>query len=541
MPALSEPGKQAPSDRYTIYGEVASGGMATIQYGRLVGPGGFSRAVAIKRLHRQFSKDESFVAMFLDEARLSARISHANVVQTLDILSDPDELSVVMEYVHGESLSSLFERLTPRAERVPVRIAVTLVVGVLHGLHAAHETRGELGEPLHIIHRDVSPQNILVGVDGVARLVDFGIARAQGRSRATPAGQLKGKLAYMACEQYRGEEVDRRVDVYGASVVLWEALAGRLLFTGDSDAAVVSAVLNERVPPPSELAPDVPPELDRIVLKGLSRDPNERYASAREMALALEQEVGVGSQSIVSDWLEQVAGDVLRQRAEALREMRVAREESRGPEATTRPFEVARAKTPAEERPLDTPFGKSGWRAKKVSPRRIAVGLLLALAIAGTGAWVALRSSDAPRQAAVPPNDRPAESAPLPARLAGDSKAAPTQPSLTDAPPPVPVLPLPASEPAKKELASPVASDAVEAERDGSMTLPARHRGEGGERSKARRREAKPAATKTSEAAEVARPEELPARPKSSAKEDCREPFTIDALGIRRVRPECLD
>jgi eukaryotic-like serine/threonine-protein kinase len=524
MPALSEPGKQAPSDRYTIYGEVASGGMATIQYGRLVGPGGFSRAVAIKRLHRQFSKDESFVAMFLDEARLSARISHANVVQTLDILSDPDELSVVMEYVHGESLSSLFERLTPRAERVPVRIAVTLVVGVLHGLHAAHETRGELGEPLHIIHRDVSPQNILVGVDGVARLVDFGIARAQGRSRATPAGQLKGKLAYMACEQYRGEEVDRRVDVYGASVVLWEALAGRLLFTGDSDAAVVSAVLNERVPPPSELAPDVPPELDRIVLKGLSRDPNERYASAREMALALEQEVGVGSQSIVSDWLEQVAGDVLRQRAEALREMRVAREESRGPEATTRPFEVARAKTPAEERPLDTPFGKSGWRAKKVSRRGVLIVALLGLVLIAAGAFTALRTRESTaerREPAVALDAVPAAEAVPPAPATREPAA-----KVEAVTPPTPLPVSPAAAELDHEAKSP-ASLSSKADESEKRTV--------------KRRRDRPVAAPLASPTPPAPAEEPTPRAKPAPKVDCREPFTIDALGIRRVRPECLD
>lgn len=337
------------SGRYTVYGEIASGGMASILYGQLLGALGFSRAVAIKRLHPQFAKDPNFVSMFLDEARLSARIAHANVVQTIDVLSEPGELSVIMEYVHGESLARLLDRCIGRGEQMPVRIAVTLLVGVLHGLHAAHETRGEHGEPLHIVHRDVSPENILVGADGLARLIDFGIARAQGRSRVTPAGELKGKLAYMACEQFRGEQVDRRVDVYGASVVLWEALCGRELFSGESDAAVVGAVMSGSVLAPSALRPELPEALDRIVLRGLSRERDQRFSSAREMALALEREVGIGSQSEVADWLESVAGDLLAQRAELLRRMRMA---SEGDESASTPItrRVEASATPAETR-----------------------------------------------------------------------------------------------------------------------------------------------------------------------------------------------
>ncbi|MCL2447368.1 MAG: serine/threonine protein kinase, partial [Polyangiaceae bacterium] len=201
--------------------------------GRLMGSGGFARTVAIKQLHPQFAKDPEFVAMFLDEARLVARIRHPNVVPTLDVVAASSELFHVMEYVQGESLSRLARALRAREERVPLPIVVRIMNDVLQGLHAAHEARDERGVPLHIVHRDVTPQNILVGADGVARLLDFGVAKAAGRAQTTQDGQIKGKLAYMAPEQLMSAGVTRETDLYAASVVLWEMLAGERLFTGE--------------------------------------------------------------------------------------------------------------------------------------------------------------------------------------------------------------------------------------------------------------------------------------------------------------------
>src|SRR5262245_51026591 len=167
--------------RYALHGELASGGMATVHLGRLLGPVGFSRTVAIKRLHAQYAQDPEFVSMFLDEARLAARIRHPNVVPTLDVVATSGELFLVMEYVPGESLSRLARAARDRMERMPPRIVSAIMSGVLHGLHAAHEAKSERGEPLGIVHRDVSPQNVLVGTDGVARVLDFGVAKAAGR------------------------------------------------------------------------------------------------------------------------------------------------------------------------------------------------------------------------------------------------------------------------------------------------------------------------------------------------------------------------
>jgi serine/threonine protein kinase len=212
------PSEAAPRSigRYVLYGEIASGGMATVHFGRLSGPAGFSRTVAIKRLHPQYAKDPEFVSMFLDEARLAARIRHPNVVTTLDVVTTGAEIFLVMEYVQGESLSRLLRAVRPMMTPADTRIVATIVSGVLHGLHAAHEARDEQGQPLRIVHRDVSPQNVLVGTDGVPRVLDFGVAKAAGRVQTTREGQLKGKLAYMAPEQVRGE-VTRVTDVYSAS------------------------------------------------------------------------------------------------------------------------------------------------------------------------------------------------------------------------------------------------------------------------------------------------------------------------------------
>ena len=307
--------------RYALFGEIASGGMATVHFGRLLGAVGFSRTVAIKRLHPHLSKDPDFSAMFLDEARLAARIQHPNVVSTLDIVALDGELFLVMEYVDGESLARLLRTLREKGQTVPPKIAVAIVSGALHGLHAAHEAKNEKGEPLNIVHRDVSPQNILVGRDGSARVLDFGVAKAAGRLHETREGSVKGKVPYMPPEQLRSGAVDCRTDVYSAAVVLWETLTARKLFRGDNDAAVLEKVLFGEVEPPSKYAPDVPPELDALVLKGLAREPAERFATAREMALALERTMAPALASDVGEWVKSIAAETLLARASRVAEI----------------------------------------------------------------------------------------------------------------------------------------------------------------------------------------------------------------------------
>jgi len=300
--------------RYVIHDEIAAGGMATVHLGRLMGPVGFARTVAIKKLHAQFSKDPEFVAMFLDEARLAARIRHPNVVVTLDVVAEGSELLLVMEYVQGEAISRLMRGESGRRAIRP-SIAATLAAEMLFGLHAAHEATDDQGQPLSIVHRDISPQNVLVGIDGIARVVDFGVAKAAGRLQTTREGQIKGKAAYMAPEQLRGEEVDRRSDVYAAAVVLWEMLTGKRLFLADSPQATMRQVLEKQPDPPSMHVANIPAAVDAIVLRGVSKRASDRFATAREMALALEDVMGRDSPSRIGAWVEESAGVVLAERA----------------------------------------------------------------------------------------------------------------------------------------------------------------------------------------------------------------------------------
>jgi eukaryotic-like serine/threonine-protein kinase len=387
-------GEQPPSSpprvlgRYALYDKIASGGMATVHLGRLLGPVGFARTVAIKRLHPQFAADPEFVSMFLDEARLVARISHPNVVPTLDVVQLEGELFIVMEYVRGESLLRLIQAALGKGLVLPARTVATLIVGALHGLHAAHEAKDELGQPLGIVHRDVSPQNILVGVDGVPRVLDFGVAKAAGRLQTTREGQLKGKLGYMAPEQIGGQ-VSRASDVYAASVVLWEALTGRRLFAGDNEGHVMRQVLAGNTVPPSAHVPGLPAALDVVTMRGLSVDPKDRYATAHDMAIALEEAVPLVSASKIGAWVEEVAKETL-----DLRKVRISVIESDSalrapPKAEAPPSSRALedlAKTVPDDAPLfpkeatpagtTAPVGKAPWRWGVIALAVLVVGAL---------------------------------------------------------------------------------------------------------------------------------------------------------------------
>jgi serine/threonine-protein kinase len=304
--------------RYLLAEPIAAGGMATVYLARLMGEEGFSRTVALKQLHPHFSRDADFVDMFLDEARMLSRIRHPNVVAPLDVVMQDGELFIAMEYVHGETLSRL---VGPGSAPVPAPIASAIITQVLLGLHAAHEALGEGGQAMDIVHRDVSPQNILVGEDGVAKVVDFGIARALLRNHTTQVGLLKGKLGYMAPEQLRFEAVDRRTDIYGAGIVFWELLTGQRLFATETPAAARVAVLGGKVPRPSSVVPSIPRELDDFVMQALAANPGARFQNARAMAGALGQVVHPASVLDVGSWVERLAGNALAARSERIVEL----------------------------------------------------------------------------------------------------------------------------------------------------------------------------------------------------------------------------
>ncbi|MDP9152218.1 MAG: serine/threonine protein kinase, partial [Myxococcota bacterium] len=213
--------------RYLLLEPFARGGMATVHFGRQLGLAGTGRVVAIKRLHPHLAAEPEFVSMFLDEARIAARVRHPNVVSMLDAILHGTELLLVMDFIHGESLARVVAQSRANGSLLPLAIASAIVGDLLAGLQAAHAAKSEHGEPLGLVHRDVSPQNVIVGADGVARVVDFGIAKAAGRLAVTCEPARKGKIAYMAPEQLRAQPVSVRTDVYAASVVLWECLTGR--------------------------------------------------------------------------------------------------------------------------------------------------------------------------------------------------------------------------------------------------------------------------------------------------------------------------
>lgn len=381
-------------DRYLLHGKIASGGMAVVHLGQVLGAQGFSRAVAIKRLHPQFATDPAFSTMLLDEARLAARIRHPNVVSTLDVVHHEEEIFLVMEYVNGDPLSSLLDEARQQGSPVPPDIGSSIVAGALTGLHAAHEARAEDGSPLQIVHRDVSPQNIMVGQDGIARVLDFGIARATARSHATRTGQLKGKLRYMAPEQLRGETATRRVDIYAAGVVLWEVLTGQKLFAAETDAATFGRVMEGIVQPPSAVA-HVPPEVDAVVLCALARNPSARYATALEMAAALEAALPPASTRQVSAWVELTAGPLLAARMQRVREMesrseeRVTASESESERSPSAPpaFAVRDAPSPSRVDPAAAPTSTLTMIARN-PPSRSRSGLPIA-AIIGLSALLA--------------------------------------------------------------------------------------------------------------------------------------------------------
>jgi serine/threonine protein kinase len=270
--------------RYRLVREIASGGMATVN---LAVTEGLDKLVALKIIHPHLAQEESFVRMFLDEARLASAISHRNVCNVFDFGETDGRFYIAMDFLSGQSLRDVLRKLKRTDLKIePRKLAVYvayMVAEACEGLHAAHELHGSEGQPLNVVHRDVSPHNLFVTYDGNVSVVDFGIARASDRIQSTATGVLKGKFSYMAPEQMRQLEIDRRADVWALGVVLWESLTLSRLFVRSSQADTVMSVMMDRVRPPSELNPDLPKELDAIVLRSICRAPNQRYATAREM------------------------------------------------------------------------------------------------------------------------------------------------------------------------------------------------------------------------------------------------------------------
>ncbi len=274
--------------RYRVVDEIGVGGMASVHLGRMDGPGGFQKWVAIKRIHPHLVEDDQFVDMFLDEARIAAGINHANVAQVFDLGKDDNTYWIAMEYLHGEPLREVMRQAEDRRMTVTPELAARICADAAEGLHAAHELRGKNGQLLGLVHRDVTPHNLFVTYDGYTKVVDFGIAKVADRLASTRAGTLKGKLAYMSPEQVRGADVDRTTDVFALGVVLWELTTNQRLFRMDTDLDTLEKVQACVVPPPSTIVRGYPPGLEQVVLKALAKNKKDRYATAREFSRALQ-------------------------------------------------------------------------------------------------------------------------------------------------------------------------------------------------------------------------------------------------------------
>jgi len=262
--------------------------MAELFLARTVGPSGFEKVVALKKILPKYTERQRYISLFCDEARLAASLNHANIVQVYDIGIDSGNYFFAMEYLHGQDVRSILHRAWREGEKVPLRFAVQIAMQVADALHYAHEMKRPDGSLVDIVHRDVSPSNIIVTYDGAVKLLDFGVAKAATRTVKTRTGTLKGKISYMSPEQAKGAPVDRRSDIFSLGIVLWEMITTSRLFRGENDLATLQLIIN--VPPkkPSEARPDCPPELERIALKALSQDITERYQTADELLRDLE-------------------------------------------------------------------------------------------------------------------------------------------------------------------------------------------------------------------------------------------------------------
>lgn len=305
---------------YELIAELARGGMGVVYLGRRAGEAGFERLFAIKELHPHLAGDHEFVAMLLDEARLAARIHHHNVASVVELGHGEHGYYLVMPYIEGASLDQL---LAQNPTTRPAKLLVPILIGALGGLAAAHALEDDEGNPVGLVHRDVSPQNIMIGVDGDARITDFGIAKARARICSTEPGVLKGKLCYCAPEIFERGTIDQRADVFAAGAVLWSALTGRSLFRGETDAETMRRVLSLEVPPPSQVGLAPPAVFDAIILRALERDPDRRYPTAAAMAEALRDAALaaglLGAPTQVARWVKETFERPLAERRRCLR------------------------------------------------------------------------------------------------------------------------------------------------------------------------------------------------------------------------------
>ena len=518
--------------RYDLFDKIAAGGMASVHFGRMHGAVGFQRVVAIKRLHAHYANDEHFVDMFLDEARLAARLKHPNVIQTLDVVADDAEVYIVMEFVLGESLEALMPRTDGRP--IPLPIIAAIVCNVLEGLHGAHEALSDTGEALGIVHRDVSPSNILVGEDGVARVLDFGIAKAAINTQETRDGVIKGKVTYMAPEQVLGG-VDRRADLYAVGVILWELMVARRRHAGErNDSLFLKLAQNQLAPlrPVSSLRLDASEAIDAVVACATDWEPEHRFATAREMAMAIERVIRPAPAREVAEWLRGAAGARMDRLADTMKRIegdlaprsdpslsvlarpstgsvRVVTSSLTSPggvASSVRPEATTESELHLDDRP--TPPRRRSWTMPAALIAFVAALLVVGVRTLGNHAAADGRArADANTVAARPPTDALPASASVPtsshdATTTTVTYESPSPPALTNtAPAPTPKAPTWTPARTTPHVAAPV------------VTAPP------------------PVAVSPSASSPAVAP---------THKAACDNPFVVGTDGIRQIKPECM-
>jgi eukaryotic-like serine/threonine-protein kinase len=467
-PSLLAPGFKL--DRYELLCPIAEGGMASVWIARQTGKHGFEKFVAIKTILPKFASDPRFQKMFSDEARIASRIEHTNVAQILDVGEQNDITYLVMEYVDGEALSTLQRAVKRKSLRIPPGALLRIMSDVCGGLHAAHDLHDQDGQPLGVVHRDVSPQNVLVSARGVAKLIDFGIAKARDRVGAdTSAGTLKGKVRYMAPEQALGSAIDHRADVWAVGAILYHLLSGTPPYEGENEVQTLQLLTSGR--PPAELPTFVHPVVSGVVARALSSEPEKRFATAAELQAAIEDAIAEAKLttniSTVAGLLAEHVGERTQKRRDAIalglkaahdRDRYAQLMRSNVPDGDTVSIvgaasAVARgptAKTSASEPPSavtgPTANGKSsgtlGSAAVAVTLRRPSHGKVLALASGAAGATLAigllvvLMTRGVPSERARSGTGLPAMAASIPASrgVVNDERTAPTADPTTEMP-----------------------------------------------------------------------------------------------------------
>ncbi len=375
--------------------------MARAFLSALRGPGGFNKLLVVKRLRPELAAEPEFVRMFLAEARLAARVDHPNVVHTSEVGFDAGECFIAMEFVDGQPLEKVFRRVNSATEAgaaegdagpapgLPIHLSLYILIQVLEALHFAHELKDFDGTPLNVVHRDVSPHNVMVTYEGHVKLLDFGIAKAANSTSETRTGVLKGKCAYMSPEQFGDGDVDRRTDVFAAGAVMWQALAGRKLWKGMSDVQIFGHLASGMVPSPRDVRPDVDPALEAICMKALAPLPEKRYATAEEFRMALEDYVKHhreerGSPRELGKFVSELFCDD-RAKMHAAIEASIARVETDRPSVAVNLADYfGSSATPTPEaasgttQPIPPPKGRR-------RPRILAIGLVALALAAGTG------------------------------------------------------------------------------------------------------------------------------------------------------------